>query len=773
MEISRRGVLLGAAVGGGLLVAWGLRPRVFPTPLEPAAGEYAFDAWLKIAEDGIVTVAVPQLEMGQGVTTVLPQIVAQELGADWRQIAVEAAPTSGAYANVPLASEWAPLWMPFLPAMADDAGNFIAERFAQANRFGATADGSTLTAYETPCREAAAIARQALIETAADRWDISADACDSANGFVISADRRLPFGELAAEAAMREPAEVAPLRAEAAAERPLPIIAATNGLPAQGRQSIDFPRIDLPAKVDGSFPFAADIRLPDMLYAAIKHGPVADSTLVGFDVEAVADNPRVADVVKGKRWLAAVATDWWTASKAVEAMKPRFDVQQLADSIEAEDRLVAALTSDEAHTIVARGDDTDIAPQFARRYVVSPAAHATPETASVTARFADGRLELWMASQVPEQARIAAARAIGIGDDDVVLYTMAAGGSFDRRLEHGHAIEAALIAREVSLDRPRPVQLVWSRWQEHLAGLPRHPAAGLVWAQVQDGGDGTLAAIQTRIAAPSAGHEFGARLFGNQTPTGARLSARGKADPMAMAGALPVYAIPQAKVEHVPTDVGFPVGKMRGGAHGITAFMTESFIDEIAAEYGREPLSYRIAMLGNDPRMAMCLQRVAKLAQWDGGRDRSGQGLACHAMRGAAQPDSEREGRIACVAAARLDGDQIRVTRLWAAVDIGRIVNLDIARQQIEGGLIFGLSLALGAQAEYARGLSVAQRLADYTLPRLADCPEITVDFIASDAEPFDPGELGVAVCAPAIANALYSATGQRYRRLPLTLKRI
>src|SRR5690606_34229118 len=201
MRVSRRGILIGAAVGGGLLVAWTLRPRNFPDPLAPGRGEYGFGAWLKIAQDGVITVAVPQLEMGQGVTTILPQIVAVELGADWRQIAVEPAPVSGAYANVPLAAQWAPLWMPFAPGLAGDPDDLLAKRYAQETRFVATAEGTALAAHEGPCRMAAAAARAVLCMAAAQRWGVAWEECDAAAGFVRHGERRLRFAELAAEAA--------------------------------------------------------------------------------------------------------------------------------------------------------------------------------------------------------------------------------------------------------------------------------------------------------------------------------------------------------------------------------------------------------------------------------------------------------------------------------------------------------------------------------------------------------------------------------------------
>ncbi|MBD3729414.1 MAG: xanthine dehydrogenase family protein molybdopterin-binding subunit [Sphingomonadales bacterium] len=752
MRISRRGVLAGAAIGGGLVVAWGLLPRSFDTPLSPGRGEYAFGAWIKIARDGVVTVAVPQLEMGQGVTTILPQIVAVELGADWRQIAVEPAPPSGAYANVPLAAKWAPLWMPLLPELAESPDGLLPTRFAQDNRFDATANGTTLAAYEQPCREAAAAARAMLCKAAARQWDVGWEECDAAAGFVLHENKRLSFARLADAAAQEDAPDPPVLRAEAAAEEPLPGLADAE---------IAFPRLDLPAKVDGSFLFAGDVRLPDMLFAAIHHGPLGKAELARFEAARARDVAGLVQVVRGKRWLAAVATNWWAAERALGDMRAVFRLRGPIEGQEVEQALDDAVRHGDAYRIAQRGEDYDSGGKsdLALRYDVAPALHATLETASATARLANGRLELWIASQAPECARKAAAKALGMNVADVVLYPMPAGGSFDRRLEHDHAIEVALLAREVG----KPVQLVWSRWQEAQAGRPRTPVAALLSARISAEEGGRITAMRSRIAAPASAREFGLRLFENRTAWSAVEDSAGRGDPMVAEGAMPAYAIPNVTVDHVPAQIGLPTGRMRGNAHGYTAFFTESFIDEVAARNGREPLSYRIEMLGGDARMVECLQRAARLADWGGGKDNSGQGLACHRMGNA-----QDGGRIACIATARRQEGGVRVEKLSVAVDIGRIVNLDIARQQIEGGLIFGLSLALGSSTSYLGGVPGVGRLAAMALPVLADSPEIEVDFIASTATPFDPGELGVAVAAPAIANALYSATGLRMRRLPL-----
>ncbi|MDE8650904.1 molybdopterin cofactor-binding domain-containing protein [Novosphingobium album (ex Liu et al. 2023)] len=746
MAVSRRGILIGGLVGGGLAVGYMLRPRHYPLPLSPGRNEYAFDAWIKIAADGVVTVAVPQIEMGQAITTLIPQVVACELGADWRQIAVEPAPVSARYANFVLAARWAELWMPLAPGLADDPDSAIVRRWAEDTRFNATADGTSLAAYEAPARAAAAAARAMLMRAAAARWGVAWAECDAQDGFVIHGKRRLPFGALVAEAARYDPPDPPMLRAEAAAEKPGEF---PPGAPLR------YPRLDLPAKVDGSFLFAGDVRLPGMVYAAIRHGPIGEAELLDYEEADARGVPGLLSLVRHKHWLAATATTWWAAEQALKALSPVFRATGRADTTAIEAGLEQALRDGDATRLHAAGDTGLLAGKLAHqlRYEVAPALHATIETASATARLSGGRLELWIATQAPELARKAAAAAIGLDAADVVLYPMPAGGSFDRRLEHDHAAQVAVIAQRAG----RPVQLVWSRWQEHVAGWPRTPAVALMGALPDT--EGGIAGWRARLALPASAREFGRRLFGAQSAAQARAASAGEADRLAIAGAVPFYDIAHVAIDHLPAAVPLPTARMRGNAHGYTAFFNESFVDELAHLAGREPLSYRMAMLGQEPRMADCLQRVAALAEWGGGVDNSGQGIACHRIG---------DARIAMVASARRDETGVRVDRISAVVDLGRIVNLDIARQQVEGGIVFGLGLALGSSTGYEDGLPLVGRLAGLDLPLLADCPRIEVDFIMSKHDPCDPGEIGVAPVAPAVANALFSATGLRFRRLPL-----
>lgn len=756
MQVTRRGLLAGAAAGGGLVVAWWLMPRSYRTPLVAADREYVFGAWLKVAADGVVTVAVPQLEMGQGITTLLPQIVAYELGADWRQVAVEPAPVSGVYANIPLARKWVALWDPAFAGLSPASDDLIATRFAQGNRFNATADGTALAAYELPCRQAAAAARAMLAGAAASRWGVAWEQCEVEGGFVTHGANRASFGELAEAAADIAPPDPPPLRPEPPREKPLP---------ADADAASAYPRIDLPSKVDGSYRFAGDVRLPGMVFASIRHGPSDASELAGFDRKGLDGIRGLAGIVQSKRWIAVAADTWWIAERTLEALKPRWSTAAPVNSADIAAKLDTLLTAGEAHTIAETGYGGTALQRvdIGRRYEVEPAYAAPVESATAAARFEDGRLDLWIATQAPEQARAAAAGAIGIATEDVALYPMPAGGSFDARLEHDHAIEIAQIARELD----RPVQLTWPRRDELIRARPRAPAWLLLGAQLSKPGaageGGAIDAMRVRIATPPAAREFGKRLFENLTTTAAIRETDGMVDPLACEGAVPPYQIPALLVEHVPAAIGLPVGRVRGNAHGPTIFAIESFIDEIAAKLKREPLSYRMSMLGSDVRLAACLQRAAQLAEWDGGVDNSGQGLACARLG-----DGPEAARIACVATARQGEGGVRVIRLSAATDIGRIVNHDIARQQIEGGLVFGIGIALGNALRLRGGLPEAENDAALGLPTLADCPEMRIEFLPSEAPPADPGELGAVVAPPAIANALYSATGLRLRRLPL-----
>ena len=732
VEITRRRLLVSGGVGVGLVVAWAAWPRTYRPNLAAAPGEQVFNPFVKIARDGRVVVAVPQCEHGQGVYTTLPQIVADELGADWRTVGVEAAPVSPFYANAPAADYLFGAGFDGMPERVRD------ERWTR-DALMLTAGSTSIRRFEAPLREAGAAARVLLCQAAAKRWDADWRDCTTADGFVVQGARRLRFAELA----------------EAAASETLP-----DELPYrigdEGRLTgTAVPRLDVPAKVDGSANFVADIRLPDMVFASIRQAPHPRARLLSANLPAAQRISGVLHVVRNDHWVAAVANNWWSANRALEALAPRFEGPRIPDDAAIARALDAALEK-EGYRTAAVGDVEAVfagARLVEAEYSVAPGLHAAVEPPAATAHWQNDRLELWVATQAPSLARSAAAEAIGVSETQVIVHPMLAGGSFGAALEVDVIRQAAVLAVELR----RPVQLAWSRGEALLHDRVRAPAKARMAARLAP--NGTILGWRARVAVAATGRELAARLLPGDALR--RLSALLPAgsDGYAMAGAMPPYRLPALAVHHHPVGLDLPTGHLRGGADGYTAFFTECFLDELARVAGSEPMSYRVGMLGGDVRLARCLTTAAALGGWSGGVPGSEQGIACHSMAGSA---------VAVLAEASVDGSgQPRVDRLVAAVDCGRAINPDVVRQQIEGGLVFGVAMGRGTAASYQSGLASVRRLGDVGLPTLGDTPEITIELIASSADPGGVGDLGVPAVAPAIANALFAAGGTRWRHLP------
>ena len=675
-------MLIGGGAGVGLIVAFALWPRHAHSDLAVAKDEQAFGNFIKIARDGRVTVAVPQVETGQGIWTALPQIVADELGAAWETVGVEPAPLTESYAN---------------PLVGDGKTRI-------------TANSTSVRAFEQPLRAAAAVARAMMIGAAADRWNISPGECETADGFVINGARTFTFGELAEEAADRTPPRKPPLRSSTKGR--------LIGLPLA--------RLDGPAKADGSWRLSGDVRLPDMLFAAVRMAP-PNGRLRSYSREALAAAHGVRHLTARDGWIAVVGDTWWSAEQALKAADPLFTGGQTASDVRP--LFDDALANGSAGNWFSRGDyDRTVrgSRPLAATYYAAPAMHLGLEPLSATARRAN---EVWAATLAPS---------------DAISFPMPPGEPAGRALQP----DAVGIAEELARAVGRPVQAMLSQ-----SGNQNHdrPSGGaLARMMALPGAGGMTAAWKMRVASGGGG---AARDAVGKKKAPAKL---GQSD---MEGSVPPYSIPDVAIEAVRVPVPFEAGYMRGSPQREFSFFTESFVDELAHAAGVEPLAFRMSMLGGNGRLARCLQGAARLAQWDGGAAGSTMGIAGVSAFGS---------HIGLVASASIGEDQrVKVHRLVAAVDCGRVINSGLVTQQIESGLIWALAQAKIPAPEWVSGMPRARPFGGLGFPRIGDVPDIVVEIIPSSDAPGGISGLAATVLAPAIANAIFAGSGKRMRSLP------
>ena len=721
MKLDRRTVLIGGGVGVGLVVAFALWPHHLSSDLSVEKGEQAFGNFIKIAKDGRITVAVPQSETGQGIWTALPQIVADELGAAWDSVAVEPAPLTGDYAN-PLA--WQEGWL-------DGFGWLRSYRVENDARMRITAGSTSVRAFEQPLRNAAAVARTMLVGAAADRWNVRPEDCQTGDGFVLNGGRTFTFGELAEEAADRSPPGHAPLRQT----KPGRLIG----------QSL--PRLDGPSKASGNWRFAADVRLPGMMFASVRAAPPGGK-LRSFSRDAIARVQGVRHITARDEWLAVVADSWGAAERAIEAAEAVFSAPRSPTDMRPlfED----ALARGKPRRRYRRGDYDSVvrgSRPLTATYYAAPQQHLALEPLTATARFADGRLEVWAPSQAPGAALATAARAGKVGQSGVMLYPMPPGSPSGRALEADAIPYAVALAHELK----RPIQATLSQSASQNQDLMS--AGALARMTALPGDSGILAAWKMELAATDGMYSGLERMFDVDEKRSLIRTAIESAPP---------YSIPNITVDAVQPELPLKLGYMRGSPQRELAFFTESFVDELAHAESMEPLAFRMSMLGRNGRLARCLQGAARLAEWDGGGAGSTMGIAGCSAYGS---------HIGLVATAAVGPDKrIKVQRLFAAVDCGRVVNSGLVAQQIEAGLIWALAQATVASPEWVAGMPRARPIGDIGLPRLADAPQISVEVIPSSDPPGGASGLGTTVLAPAVANAVHAATGKRLRALPFDL---
>lgn len=716
-RLSRRALLK----GGGALVLGVHLPLLGTGAAEAALGVNSLvpvNAWLKISAIG-VSVVSPASEMGQGVFTALAQLVAEELDVDWQSVRAEMAPFDPVYAN------------PILGGMRSGAS-------------------TSIRAWFLPMRKAGAAARLMLKAAAAQVWRVPADQLVMATGLISHP----PSGREASYGAL----------VQVAARQPVP---ADPPLRDPGRWTLighPIPRLDTPDKVSGRALFGMDVRLPGMLYAAIRQCPVYGGTLSRLDDSALKTGggsypPGVVSVVTLKDAVAVVAEDWWTARSALARLSVAWAEGANAGQSSAaiDTALVRALDPKDPRavvTAVARGDaDRAIAGSVKTLeavYRLPFLAHAALEPLNATASVTAKGCELWLPTQDQGQYPRLLADLLGIRPEQVWINTTYVGGGFGRRFEADVGLQAALLSKSVG----KPVQLIWTR-EEDIRHDVYRPASV---SRVTLGLDvlGRITGWRHRVAGPS--------ILGRVAP-GAMKDGFDKSAVQGIADQ--PYALPALRVDYVRQETGIPVGFWRSVGHGSNGFVVESMIDEAAAALGRDPLRFRRELLaGKAPRALRVLDLAAEKAGWTAPLpplpgSRRGRGIALHEAYGSV---------IAAVVEVSLTGEgRLTLDRVVAAFDCGQQVNPAIVKGQIVGGLLFGLTAALTGKITFERGRAMQSNFEDYKILAMAEAPPVEVHLVASGEPPGGVSEAGVPPAAPALTNAIFAATGKRLRALPVS----
>ncbi|CAN7538661.1 molybdopterin cofactor-binding domain-containing protein [Polaromonas sp. LjRoot131] len=767
--MKRRAWLFSAAGGAGaLLVGWGVLParsrlgsaaQPWPAGAAPDLTGVVFNGWIKIRADGGVVLAMPRSEMGQGVHTALAMLVAEELEVPLARVSLEQAGADTIYGNVAMLVGR----LPFHPLEVDDyaaegaprvrpakvrLGEWMVGKLARELGINATGASSSVADAWEVLRTAAATARASLLGAASLDWKLPVDELSISKGVISHpSGPSAHYGELAKFAAATPPGEVN--------------LKSRKDWKLIGRSA---PRPDLPAKVNGTAVFGLDVRLPGMLYAAIRLCPMLGGSAGAIHAGVALAAPGVERLVRLQAYagstagFAVVGKTWWQAQQAALAVPVDWQQRPAGglDSGRIGKALEAALEREEGHVFYEKGDAGQAEAVAIRKiealYSAPYLAHATLEPMNCTAQVKDGKVWLWAPTQVPQMAVAIAARVARVAPEDVHITVTLLGGGFGRRLEVDCVAQAVRVALECG---GRPVQLIWSREEDTTHDFYRPMQRARLTAGVDAAGK--VSSLRIR----SAGDAITPRWMERNLPalaapveTPDKSAAEGLFD-------LP-YGFPSQKMSHVATRSGVPVGYWRSVGHSHNAFFSESFIDELAKDAGQDPLAFRRSLLEEAPRHLAVLDLAAAKAGWGtappAGRAR---GLALH----------ESFGSIVAqvVEVSLLDGAP-RVHRVVCAVDCGTVIHPGIVAQQMEGSVVFALSAALHGRIDIEEGVVRQKNFPQYAMLGLAQAPIVETYLVSSERAPSGAGEPGVPPLAPALANALCSLTGKRLRSLPLSL---
>jgi len=714
-QLSRRSFVFSvAALGGGL--ALGFHLPTGATPARAAAGSAEVNAWVVIQPDDAVVIRVARSEMGQGITTALPMLVAEELECDWTKVRAEF-PTADE--NLRRKRAWGDM---------------------------STGGSRSVRGSQEYLRKAGATAREMLVAAAAQQWNVPAVECQAEKSVITHkpSGRTLRFGEVA----------------EAAAKLPPPAEPKLKDPKDWGLVGTPQKRLDTTDKVTGKPIFGIDVRVPNMLYAAIVQCPVFGGTPKSYDETKIRDLKGVRRIVRLPNAVAVVADSWWQAKQAIDALPVTWDEGHNGKVASADiaELLRGGLATSEAAVVRKDGDVEAALAKATKRieaeYAAPYLAHATMEPMNCTAHVTAEKVEVWAPTQSGEGALAAAASAAEVAPEKVVMHKTMLGGGFGRRgAVQDFVHQAVIIAKAVG----QPVKLLWTREEDIRHDFYR-PAAMVKFTAGLDA-SGIPIAWRVRVTSPS----IFATLLPQRLVNGVdQFAANGFTDEMA-------YEVPNVEVSYAMRTTHVPVGFWRSVNHSQNGFFRECFVDEMAHAAGQDPYQFRRKLLSKDATRLVVLDAAAQKAGWD-------KPAPPGVSRGIALVEAYGSLCAQVVEASVGDKGQVKVRRVVAALDTGHVVNPAILQSQVESGIVYGLTAALYGSITIDNGRVSQGNFDDYEMLRLVDMPEVETVLVPSGGFWGGGGEVSVPPLAPALCNAIFAATGKRIRSLPLKdqdLKRV
>ena len=704
--VKRRDFLKASTAGGaGLMIGFYLPKKFEALAAVPPTEHAALNAWVRIAPDDSVTLLIDKSEMGQGVSTSLAMLLAEELELDWKRIKTEFAPAAPAYFN--------PL-------------------------FGlqGTGGSTSIRASWGPLTKAGAAAREMLVSAAAKRWGVEESACRAENGAVLHAatKKRLGYGALV----------------EDAAKLPVPQKPAVKDPKDYKYVGKPMKRLDTPSKVNGSAPFGIDVRLPNMQHAVVARCPVFGGKVKSFDATKAKGVRGVKQVVQISTGVAVIADNTWSAMEGRRALAITWDEGANAANTSKGIRKLYAERAEQPGVIARKDGDVDsglagAAKKVEAVYEVPFLAHATMEPMNCTADVRADGCDIYAPTQFQTFNQNTGAKITGLKPEQVRIHTTYLGGGFGRRAEQDFVTEAV----EASKAAGTPVQVTWSREDDMQHDFYRPGAYSKLVAGLDV--NGWPVAWKHRIVSPSIMNRF----FPGSVQNGLDSSSVEGAANLA-------YAIPNFQTEYLLTEAGVPVGFWRSVGNSQNGYIAECFIEELAKAAGKDPFEFRRKLLADAPRHRGVLELAAAKAGW-------GQPLPAGRTRGIAVVESfgSYVAEVAEVSVNRGSGE-VRVHHVVCAVDCGRYVNPDTIAAQMEGAIVYGLTAALKGQITIDKGRVEQTNFQDYEMLRANEMPKVEVYIVPSNEAPGGVGEPGTPPIAPAVCNAIFAATGKPIRRLPI-----